>query len=246
VGRGRRGRRPPGPRPPLGRRRLDWDGAAWTSVPLPLEENAGGTIIRAISGVASNDIWAVGVFQYYINGFPYTNARAWHWDGASWTRATFPGVGGRDSHLDDVHAISTNNVWAVGGAPGEPGSGVANRYATVHWDGSTWSDVPNPNRGVLYAVAASSSTDVWAAGYGVDSLGYSTGTYTIHSTASCGDADFNDDGDSGTDQDIEAFFACLAGNCCGTCGTADFNNDGDTGTDQDIEAFFRVLAGGNC
>jgi hypothetical protein len=65
-------------------------------------------------------------------------------------------------------------------------------------------------------------------------------------TAPACSADFNHDGDTGTDQDIEAFFACLAGNCCATCGSADFNNDGDTGTDQDIESFFRVLAGGNC
>ncbi len=62
----------------------------------------------------------------------------------------------------------------------------------------------------------------------------------------CGSADFNGDGDIGTDADIEAFFACLAGNCCATCGDADFNADGDIGTDADIEAFFRVLGGGNC
>jgi pimeloyl-ACP methyl ester carboxylesterase len=59
-------------------------------------------------------------------------------------------------------------------------------------------------------------------------------------------ADFNGDGDMGTDVDIEAFFACLAGSCCDTCGLADFNGDGDTGTDTDIESFFRVLAGGAC
>jgi hypothetical protein len=64
----------------------------------------------------------------------------------------------------------------------------------------------------------------------------------------CGTADFDGDGDIGTDADIEAFFACLAGNCCATCfaGGADFNGDGDIGTDADIEAFFSVLAGGNC
>ena len=64
----------------------------------------------------------------------------------------------------------------------------------------------------------------------------------------CGSADFNCDGDTGTDADIEAFFACLAGNCpAPPCtSTADFNGDGDVGTDADIEAFFRVLAGGTC
>jgi hypothetical protein len=61
-----------------------------------------------------------------------------------------------------------------------------------------------------------------------------------------GGADFDGDGDIGTDADIEAFFACLAGNCCATCGTSDFNGDGDVGTDADIESFFRVLAGGPC
>jgi uncharacterized membrane protein len=62
----------------------------------------------------------------------------------------------------------------------------------------------------------------------------------------CGSADFNHDADVGTDADIEAFFACLAGNCCALCDTADFNGDGDVGTDADIEAFFRVLGGGAC
>jgi len=64
----------------------------------------------------------------------------------------------------------------------------------------------------------------------------------------CGDSDFNGDGDFGTDADIEAFFACLGGNCCATCfsGGSDFNGDGDSGTDADIESFFRVLGGGNC
>jgi hypothetical protein len=59
-------------------------------------------------------------------------------------------------------------------------------------------------------------------------------------------ADFNGDGDVGTDADIEAFFACLSGTCCATCGSADFNGDGDVGTDADIESFFRVLGGGAC
>jgi hypothetical protein len=59
-------------------------------------------------------------------------------------------------------------------------------------------------------------------------------------------ADFNYDGDAATDADIEAFFACLAGNCCPNCASADFNGDGDVGNDADIESFFRVLAGGTC
>jgi subtilisin-like proprotein convertase family protein len=61
-------------------------------------------------------------------------------------------------------------------------------------------------------------------------------------------ADFNCDGDVGTDADIESFFSCLAGTCpAAPCMSgADFNGDGDVGTDADIESFFRVLGGGAC
>jgi lysophospholipase L1-like esterase len=57
--------------------------------------------------------------------------------------------------------------------------------------------------------------------------------------------DYDLDGDPGTDADIEAFFACLAGDCCPVC-SPDYDGDGDPGTDADIEAFFRVLAGHPC
>jgi hypothetical protein len=91
---------------------------------------------------------------------------------------------------------------------------------------------------------------------GWNNTGSGTGTYVISFTGvggtacrpHCGSADFNCDGDIGTDSDISAFFGCLAGACppppCTS--TADFNGDGDLGTDADIEAFFRVLAGGSC
>jgi hypothetical protein len=69
-------------------------------------------------------------------------------------------------------------------------------------------------------------------------------TLTVNSH--CGSADYNHDGDVGTDADIDAFFACLGGSCCAACDSADFNGDGDLGTDADIEAFFRVLGGGTC
>jgi hypothetical protein len=74
----------------------------------------------------------------------------------------------------------------------------------------------------------------------------SAGSSVIVHLPPCGTADFDNDGDAGTDMDIEAFFACLAGSCCPACHGSDFNTDGDSGTDADIESFFRVLAGGAC
>jgi hypothetical protein len=70
-------------------------------------------------------------------------------------------------------------------------------------------------------------------------------TATLTVATRCGTADFNCDGNVGTDSDIEAFFSCLSGYCPpAPCpNSADFNGDGAVGTDQDIEAFFRVLSG---
>jgi hypothetical protein len=73
-----------------------------------------------------------------------------------------------------------------------------------------------------------------------------SGAATLTITGCICISDFNNDGDSGTDADLEAFFRCIAGNCCMACAMPDFNGDGDTGTDADIESFFRVLAGGPC
>jgi hypothetical protein len=78
--------------------------------------------------------------------------------------------------------------------------------------------------------------------------GTDTVTISVVPPSTCGSADFNCDGDVGTDADIESFFACISGTCpsppCNS--SADFNHDGDVGTDSDIEAFFRVLGGGTC
>ena len=83
----------------------------------------------------------------------------------------------------------------------------------------------------------------WPVSNGCGSTLSNAATLTVQC---CGHADFNHDGDLGTDADIAAFFACLAGNCCPNCGSVDFNGDGDLGTDADIAAFFRILGGGGC
>jgi|GEM_PF-5690706 len=104
-----------------------------------------------------------------------------------------------------------------------------------------------------YTVSLYFSCRVRTTGAGFSGAGSEAGWDSITSTLlttvrTCGSSDYNGDGDFGTDQDIEAFFACLGGQCCQNCwsGGSDFNGDGDSGTDQDIEAFFRVLSGSGC
>jgi len=71
-----------------------------------------------------------------------------------------------DSVLEDVVAISSGDAWAVGSSArrGSPG---ARRTLVLHWEGTEWSLVRAPSPGAsdeLFAVAASSATDVWTVG----------------------------------------------------------------------------------
>jgi hypothetical protein len=65
-----------------------------------------------------------------------------------------------------VHAIATDDVWAVGGY----GNDIADpqRIRMLHWDGVRWSRIATPNPGAnenrLYSVSGTTSDDVWAVG----------------------------------------------------------------------------------
>src|SRR5205823_1593623 len=71
--------------------------------------------------------------------------------------------------LGGVAAVSANDVWAVGNYRDDSNN---SQTLTEHWNGSTWSIVPSPNRGTnnnyLKSVAATASNDVWAVGFQFD------------------------------------------------------------------------------
>jgi hypothetical protein len=153
---------------------LHWNGTTLTRVAFPTE--AGGSIVlKSASGVATNDVWAVGNYEFSgINGNLELSARSYHWDGSKWTPVTV-GLSGY-SFLDSVSALATDDVWAVGEGIVFPQPNEL--QVTFHWDGTKWSNVPNPEQGVLNAISALSTNEAWAVGYGFTT----PGTYTLHFT----------------------------------------------------------------
>ncbi len=140
-----------------------WDGTSWTVVDTP---NPGkfSTILQAVDGVSTHDLWAVGHTQksYYGKG----STVALHWDGTEWSTVSTPSPG-KDDRLNAVEAVAPNDVWAVGStadASGTPSTLIE------HWDGTAWSIVPSPDLGApgnwLAGVSATSADDVWAVGSG--------------------------------------------------------------------------------
>ena len=162
----------------------------------------------------------------------------WEWNGTAWTQRAAPGPSAR---------TGATMVYDAGRGVTVLFGGYAGAYVndTWEWDGSAWTQravsgpPPRFEQGMVYDTAHTEPVL-----FGGRSNNFLGDTWVLG--RACGSADFNGDGDIGTDADIEAFFACLSGTCCPTCGSADFNGDGDVGTDADIESFFRVLAGGQC
>lgn len=76
---------------------------------------------------------------------------------------------GSQSSLQDVTALSVNDVWAVGSSISVPTAPVISESPFIeHWDGKSWQPVSSPapgnGNGRLVAVAGVSTHDVWAVG----------------------------------------------------------------------------------
>ena len=82
------------------------------------------------------------------------------YDGEDWKvfASRYPGI------LWDLDVVAEDDVWAVG-TKSVDGRG---RAFAVHFDGTSWTEVPTPNPGdgfsVFYGVSGAAPDDVWAVG----------------------------------------------------------------------------------
>ncbi|HEY6960299.1 MAG TPA: hypothetical protein VI408_00270 [Gaiellaceae bacterium] len=119
--------------------------------------------LAAVSVVASDNVWAVGRTGVNIAS---EDEVAVHWDGSRWSYAMRSRA--QDVRaLNDVLALSRDDVWAVG----EPRTEDVPSPAPVveHWDGRRWTRVALaaslwPAIPRLTALAAFRRDDVWAGG----------------------------------------------------------------------------------
>jgi hypothetical protein len=130
--------------------------------------------LNAVTG-SGNDVWAVGAYN--------TGDLAWqtlimHWNGGAWSVVPSPNPGAFLNLLEGVSG-SGNDVWAVGLYTNSQTG--PDHTLTLHWNGSTWSQVASPNPGAnsdLYAVTGSGN-DVWAVGLYISGSGFLQ-TLTLH------------------------------------------------------------------
>lgn len=115
-------------------------GGKWTTAKSP-SSSLGK--ITALSASSSKNVWAFGA-----TGKSTTYAA--RWNGATWTLNTIPSA---YYGVQDAVALSSSNVWAVGGDQ---------TRTAMHWTGASWRKVTLP--ATARAIAAVSSTHVYAAG----------------------------------------------------------------------------------
>jgi hypothetical protein len=209
-------------------------GSTWVPLGGPFTHPPPNTnaSITSLAVLPNGDLVAARSFYVGLNSLNVAR-----WSGSAWVPMG-AGVGSTNTLVASLAVLGDGSLIETDGYNGA---------GARRWDGSTWSTfVTTP---LSYAINTAVPTRRGGLLIGGDfaQIGSQVSSFVARwetPPACC--ADFNHDGDVGTDADIESFFACLAGACCAACGSADFNGDGDIGTDADIESFFRVLAGGGC
>jgi len=148
-----------------------WNGSSWTAVPTP---NAPGTgtqsALLSVAAVTSSDVWSVG-FSANGNTSPAYATLAEHWNGSAWSIVPTPTPSGPaiSLSLNALAAISSSDVWAVGGAVPDLSS-YGGKAILEHWNGSAWSIVSAPagtenwSSSSRFGAAAVASNNVWAVG----------------------------------------------------------------------------------
>ena len=119
--------------------------------------------LESVSAVSASDVWAVGFNSDNNND---STALIEHWNGRFWSQVATPRLkanGG--SQLYGVSALASDDAWAVGTV----GTGTEYDTLILHWDGTSWTQVPSPSPGgasgsYLFGVSAVSATDIWAVG----------------------------------------------------------------------------------
>lgn len=139
---------------------LHWNGTEWKVVPSPSPHGVDAEI-TSVAILAADDAWAVGS----SGAAGQSQTLILHWDGTAWQTVAGPNPGLLGSELRGISGVAANDLWAVG-STFEPNN-VA-RSLALHWDGTTWQQVPSPQpgpqRNAFAAVSARAGNDVWAVG----------------------------------------------------------------------------------
>lgn len=149
-----------------------WNGHAITVAPRNPASTATSQTVSGASFDSATDGWVVGSQQAraLLPDAPYSQPYSAHWHDGQWTTVALPPSPEVDRSLAQptaLAALSPTNAWSVG-ARNLPFARTSTGTVIEHWDGSTWSIVPDPASQMggasLVGVKAISAGNIWAVG----------------------------------------------------------------------------------
>src|SRR5688500_6859567 len=87
------------------------DGAQWSIVPSP-NVGAGRNVLRDVTALAPDDVWAVG--HYNTGTGTQEQTLTMHWDGSEWSIVSSPNAALGSSYLLSVSGNLDGELWAAG------------------------------------------------------------------------------------------------------------------------------------
>ncbi|GAA2531829.1 hypothetical protein [Winogradskya humida] len=141
-----------------------YDGRSW-SAPAGAVPPIPDSSLADVDMLTRDDGWAVG--HYSTIATRGLRPLVLHYTDGKWSRVINPIGDAISADLTAVHALATDDVWAVGTQ-----SRIGGKQDTIvlHYDGIRWQEITTPivnpvgESATLLAVAAISGKDVWAAG----------------------------------------------------------------------------------
>jgi hypothetical protein len=140
-----------------------WDGTSWSMMTSAAIPGSSYDLLTSVWCRSDTDCYAVGE---QASG-PEHATLIEHWDGTDWTVIVSPNPGDATaSFLTGVRCVLATMCVAVGHYE----TGSATKTLAEHWDGTTWTIMPTPNKSgvtetVLSDLACPNTTTCFAAGY---------------------------------------------------------------------------------
>lgn len=133
---------------------MHWNGISWYYTTMLRG-------ISSISAISAHDIWITNL-----------GAQGWEadrFDGESWRSDVIPFSGAIPMSIRQIHAVSDNDIWAVGNISGT--SSNTTSLAVWHWNGKAWQQFGIPAQlssrqadSAGYGIAVSGNQRVWIVG----------------------------------------------------------------------------------
>lgn len=137
-----------------------WDGESWHIVAAPYGPTGNG-LLNSLTAISPNDIWVAGSSEDNV-GVPQPLLE--HWDGRNWQIvAADKGTRMRSGLFNDIAAVASNDIWAVGESSNFGHIGPIG--LVEHWNGQKWQLVTAPaDLEVADKVSIVSSKSIWIEG----------------------------------------------------------------------------------